>query len=101
MCDGREMQVVEVVQQYDSQCSLGSTCYVTVHVPTTMHAPVYLYYRLENYYQVRDRLHDLLDSIESVKPFIRIVSNILRHSPVLCLASSHNGTQPYHSPEHS
>jgi len=45
--------VVEVIQRYDNNigCPLNATCTITIDVPTTMAAPVYLYYRLENYYQ--------------------------------------------------
>lgn len=45
--------VVEVVQQYDDRCGAVSnqTCFVNVTVPTTMNQPVYVYYRLDNFYQ--------------------------------------------------
>lgn len=44
-------QVVEVSQRYDHTCAVGSICNVTLSVPKTMSQNVYMYYRLENYYQ--------------------------------------------------
>jgi len=45
--------VVESVQRYDDNpnCSINSTCTITLNVSETMQNPVFLYYRLENYYQ--------------------------------------------------
>jgi len=45
--------VVEAGQRYDnlSNCELNTTCTITVTVQDKMTAPVYFYYRLENYYQ--------------------------------------------------
>jgi len=45
--------VIEVTQRYDNNpnCPLNSTCTITLDVPENMKAPVYFYYRLENYYQ--------------------------------------------------
>jgi len=45
--------VVEVSQRYDdnSQCTINSTCTIDLQVTDEMKAPVFLYYRLENYYQ--------------------------------------------------
>eukprot|EP01116_Phalansterium_solitarium_P019763 TRINITY_DN5639_c0_g1_i4.p1 TRINITY_DN5639_c0_g1~~TRINITY_DN5639_c0_g1_i4.p1 ORF type:complete len:315 (+),score=117.36 TRINITY_DN5639_c0_g1_i4:143-1087(+) len=44
-------EVIEVIEQYDERCALGASCSVTMHVPSTMAAPVFVYYRLENYFQ--------------------------------------------------
>jgi len=45
--------VIEVSQRYDNMdiCTMNTTCNVTLEIPQKMIAPVYLYYRLENYYQ--------------------------------------------------
>jgi len=45
--------VVEVTQRYDDNpnCPINSTCTINVQIPDTMNHPVFLYYRLENYYQ--------------------------------------------------
>jgi len=43
--------VIEVSERYDDTCSINSTCKITLTVPEKMVAPVYFYYRLENYYQ--------------------------------------------------
>ncbi|KYQ88645.1 hypothetical protein DLAC_10819 [Tieghemostelium lacteum] len=45
--------VVEKIARYDNldECSVGSVCNVTINVDQEMKAPVYLYYRLENFYQ--------------------------------------------------
>jgi len=45
--------VVEVTARYDNNpdCPMNQTCTITISVPETMTAPVFLYYRLENYYQ--------------------------------------------------
>jgi hypothetical protein len=44
-------QVVEVDQRYDSFCDVGQVCNFTITVKETMEPPVYMYYRLENFYQ--------------------------------------------------
>lgn len=46
-------EVVEVDHRYDDApaCPYGSVCNITFNVPKKMSAPVYLYYRLDNYYQ--------------------------------------------------
>jgi len=43
--------VVEYTQQYDNICPMNSSCTISIDVTQTMQAPVYMYYRLENYYQ--------------------------------------------------
>jgi len=43
--------VVQVDQRYDNICNVGTICNITIDIPTLIHPPVYLYYRLENYYQ--------------------------------------------------
>jgi hypothetical protein len=46
--------IVEVEQQYDNNagCPEGSSgCTLTINIVTTMKAPVYLYYKLTNFYQ--------------------------------------------------
>jgi len=45
--------VIEVGERYDdlSACAINSTCTITLDIPEKMSAPVYFYYRLENYYQ--------------------------------------------------
>lgn len=45
--------VMEVTQRYDNNanCPLNGSCTVTLDVPENMNHPVYMYYRLENFYQ--------------------------------------------------
>jgi len=45
--------VVEVSQRYDDlvACGINSTCTITLDVTQTMTHPVFMYYRLENFYQ--------------------------------------------------
>lgn len=43
--------VVELTTRYDDQCSIGSTCTLTINVEKEMKGPVYFYYRLTNFYQ--------------------------------------------------
>jgi len=45
--------VVEVSQRYDNnvECPLNSSCVINLEVTKTMKHPVFLYYKLENYYQ--------------------------------------------------
>jgi len=45
--------VIEVGERYDdlSACAINSTCTISLNIPEKMTAPVYFYYRLENYYQ--------------------------------------------------
>lgn len=57
--------VVETTVRYDNVCTLGQTCYITFEIPEKMESPVYLYYKLENFYQnhrryVRSRNDDQL-----------------------------------------
>lgn len=46
-------QVVEVSLRYDNlpACAKGSSCNVTLTIPSDMAAPVYFYYQLANFYQ--------------------------------------------------
>eukprot|EP01116_Phalansterium_solitarium_P004210 TRINITY_DN15136_c0_g1_i1.p1 TRINITY_DN15136_c0_g1~~TRINITY_DN15136_c0_g1_i1.p1 ORF type:complete len:321 (+),score=82.40 TRINITY_DN15136_c0_g1_i1:145-963(+) len=44
-------QVVEVSQRYDADCTLGTVCKINLHLPHTMKEPVYMYYKLDNFYQ--------------------------------------------------
>jgi len=44
-------QVQQIDSRYDNTCAVGNVCNVTIDVKTRMKAPVYLYYRLDNYYQ--------------------------------------------------
>jgi hypothetical protein len=44
-------EVVEVDVRYDQLCDVGQVCNITLDIPQNMKAPVYLYYRLDNYYQ--------------------------------------------------
>eukprot|EP01132_Coremiostelium_polycephalum_P004775 gene4775-5955_t len=46
-------KVIEHTARYDdiSACEVGQKCMISIEVPKTMSAPVYLYYRLENFYQ--------------------------------------------------
>ncbi|KAL6057402.1 ALA-interacting subunit [Balamuthia mandrillaris] len=46
-------QIVEVEVRYDNKCRSqnGTVCTVTLHVDEKMEEPVYLYYKLSNYYQ--------------------------------------------------
>jgi hypothetical protein len=43
--------VVEAEMRYDNKCDIGSVCNVTLEVTDKMEQPVYLYYKLTNYYQ--------------------------------------------------
>ncbi|EGG23050.1 hypothetical protein DFA_05180 [Cavenderia fasciculata] len=45
-------QVQEYSKRYDDICDVGNTtCNISIEVPKDMDAPVYMYYRLENFYQ--------------------------------------------------
>jgi len=44
-------QVVEVDVRYDNICAVGSRCSIQLDVPKKMEKPVYLYYRLDDFYQ--------------------------------------------------
>ncbi|GAM26942.1 hypothetical protein SAMD00019534_101170 [Acytostelium subglobosum LB1] len=44
-------RVTETSQRYDLTCPTGSRCNITMNIPKTMKAPVYLYYQLDEYYQ--------------------------------------------------
>jgi len=67
--------VIEVSQRYDDNpdCPLNSTCTLQISIPTNMSAPVYMYYRLENYYQnhrryVKSRDDNQLRGIVATSP---------------------------------
>jgi len=69
-------RVVEASVRYDSVCPIDTKCQVNIEVDDTMTAPVYLYYRLENYYQNHRRYvksrndqqlrGDVVDSLSSL-----------------------------------
>jgi len=44
-------EVLEVTQQYDNICPVGNQCNITINIPNKMKAPVYMYYRLDDYLQ--------------------------------------------------
>lgn len=44
-------EVVEAIVQYDEICDVGKVCNITIEVPADMKAPVYMYYRLDNFFQ--------------------------------------------------
>jgi len=43
--------VIEVDQRYDNVCAMNSICNITITLSDTMKQPVYMYYKLTNYYQ--------------------------------------------------
>jgi len=43
--------VIEHTARYDDTCDGKLNCTATIKIPKTMQAPVYFYYRLENFYQ--------------------------------------------------
>eukprot|EP01099_Mayorella_cantabrigiensis_P002367 TRINITY_DN2040_c0_g1_i2.p1 TRINITY_DN2040_c0_g1~~TRINITY_DN2040_c0_g1_i2.p1 ORF type:complete len:350 (-),score=90.15 TRINITY_DN2040_c0_g1_i2:236-1213(-) len=45
--------VVETTVRYDNidECAIGKTCAIEFEIPEKMESPVYLYYKLENFYQ--------------------------------------------------
>lgn len=81
-------EVVEVDVRYDTTCDVGNVCNITLNVPHDMKSPVYLYYRLENYYQnhrryVQSRSDDQLrglyvdsySSLTNCDPYISLNEN--------------------------
>lgn len=61
-------QVREVDQRYDHVCNVGQTCNVTITLKEKMEAPIYFYYRLENFFQnhrryVKSRSDDQLKGL--------------------------------------
>eukprot|EP01113_Clastostelium_recurvatum_P009626 TRINITY_DN1465_c0_g1_i2.p1 TRINITY_DN1465_c0_g1~~TRINITY_DN1465_c0_g1_i2.p1 ORF type:complete len:315 (+),score=65.26 TRINITY_DN1465_c0_g1_i2:173-1117(+) len=43
--------VEEYTQRYDNTCPVGNTCDITFDITNDMKGPVYMYYRMDNYYQ--------------------------------------------------
>jgi len=58
--------VVELSQRYDdnTECPINSTCVLTLDITQKMPAPVYLYYRMENYYQNHRRYVKSRDDVQ-------------------------------------
>jgi len=51
ICIGLSVSTVEVEQQYDVTCGGSRVCYVTIPIPSDMATPVFVYYKLSNYFQ--------------------------------------------------
>jgi len=91
-------EVIEVEARYDSLCSVGQTCTISLTVPQTMHNPVYLYYRLSNYFQnhrryVKSRNDDQLRG-QSVNTY----SDLSDCDPVISLNDEQNDDNKFYFP---
>jgi len=51
ICIGLSVSVVEVEQQYDVSCGKAPVCNVAITIPSEMSTPVFVYYKLSNYFQ--------------------------------------------------
>lgn len=58
-------QIIEVRARYDNMCSINSNCTLNFQIPSTMQAPVFFYYELNNYYQ-NHRLYATSVSVEQL-----------------------------------
>jgi len=86
-------QVVEVDFRYDTVCDVGNVCNITLDVTQEMKGPVFLYYRLENYYQnhrryVQSRNDDQLRGI-----FVSTYSDLSNCEPYISLSDSQSDPQ--------
>lgn len=86
-------QVVEVDKRYDDNCGVGQMCNITLHVKDTMDPPVYMYYRLENFYQnhrryVKSRSDDQLKGV-----IVSSYSALTDCDPYISLNDNHDKTK--------
>jgi len=51
ICIGLSVSVVEVEQQYDLDCAGKAVCNVAITIPSDMSTPVFVYYKLANFFQ--------------------------------------------------
>lgn len=82
-------QVVEVETRYDDNCQIGEICTVTLDIKEKMEEPVYLYYKLTNYYQnhrryVKSRNDQQLRGNKVTSKSDIEVPRHLHHIPGLC-----------------
>jgi len=83
-------EVVEVDMRYDNVCDVNNVCSLNINIPKDMKAPVYFYYRLDNYYQnhrryVKSRNDDQLRGLPPTK-----YSSLTDCDPVISLNNNQN-----------
>jgi len=94
-------EVIEVDVQYDNICDVGQVCNITLNVPQDMKAPVYLYYRLENYYQnhrryVKSRNDNQLRLTASMK--VPVYSDLTDCDPYIMMGDDENNANNLYFP---
>jgi len=89
--------VIEVGQRYDNNdaCGINSTCTITVNIPEKMTAPVYFYYKLENYYQNHRRYVKSRDDSQLRGQVVTSVSTLQDCDPMISLDSSSDPSKFY------
>jgi len=80
--------VVEVEARYDNVCSIGERCNVTLVVTDKMEHPVYLYYKLTNYYQNHRQYVKSRDDEQLAGQTVTTYSSLSDCSPVESLDGS-------------
>jgi len=74
--------VIQVDQRYDDICNVGQVCSISIIIPTKMEPPVYLYYRLENYYQ-NHRRYVKSRSDDQLRGLVQSASDVSDCDPVI------------------
>jgi hypothetical protein len=89
--------VVEVTQQYDNNvaCPLNASCTISVDIPARMQAPVYFYYRLDNFYQNHRRYVKSRNDLQLQGQSVSAYSSLTDCDPIISQDGSQNPDQFY------
>jgi len=80
--------VIEYEVRYDNLCKIGSTCSFKINVDQTMTQPVFLYYKLENYYQNHRRYVSSRDDNQLRGEVVQSYSDMSSCTPVQAVNQS-------------
>jgi len=89
--------VVEITQRYDDNpnCPLNGTCTITLNVSHHMKHPVFLYYRLENYYQNHRRYVKSRNDEQLRGDIVKSYSSLEDCDPLKSVDGSHDSSKFY------
>jgi len=81
--------VIEITQRYDD--CMNATCTISLIVPSQMAAPVFLYYRLDNYYQNHRRYVQSRDDVQLRGELVTSPSDISDCDPLISIDGTAQG----------
>jgi len=88
-------KVQEIDVRYDATCDVGSVCDINFTIPQQMDAPVFLYYRLENYYQNHRRYVKSRDDDQLKGLIVSSYGDLSDCDPVISVGDSSNSSLLY------